>query len=121
MAIQVFGGASITKMDTDTESIKLGGNIELSGFREIDSGSMIILKKIIGNYVRRFSDQSEKFEGIRIVLKPVFTANLEKPSRFEVQGKLFDNGKIYSAEHGDNNVFISIDRVLGKIERSIMR
>ncbi|MCK4670625.1 MAG: hypothetical protein KAT43_05475 [Nanoarchaeota archaeon] len=108
-------------MDTDAESIKLGGNIELSGFRELDSGSMIILKKIIGNYVRRFSDQSAKFEGIRIVLKPVFTSNLEKPSRFEVQGKLFDNGKMYSANHSDNNVFVTIDRVLGKIERSLMR
>ena len=108
-------------MDSDAEAIKLGGNIELSGFRELDSGSMIILKKIIGNYVRKLSDQSEKFEGIRIVLKPAFSSNLEKPSRFEVHGKLFDNGKTYAAEHIDNNVFVTVDRVLSKIERSVMR
>lgn len=107
-------------MDPDNESIRLGGNIELSGFRELDSGSMIILKKIIGNYVRKLSDRSDNFEGVRIVLKPVYSSNLEKPSRFEVQGKLFANSKTYSAEHADNNIFVTVDRVLGKIERSLM-
>ncbi|MBD3259811.1 hypothetical protein GF371_04255, partial [Candidatus Woesearchaeota archaeon] len=49
-------------MEEDAETIKLGGNIELSGFRDLDGGTMVILKKIVGNYVRKLSDNSEKFE-----------------------------------------------------------
>ena len=43
------------------DNVQLGGNIELSGFRDIDGASMVVLKKIIGNYARRLSELSEKF------------------------------------------------------------
>jgi len=33
-----------------SDELQLGGNINLSGFKEIDSGSMVVLKKIVGNY-----------------------------------------------------------------------
>ena len=31
------------------DSMQLGGSIELSGFRNLDGASMVVLKKIVGN------------------------------------------------------------------------
>ena len=45
-----------------SDALQLGGNIELSGFREIDPASMVIIKKIVGNYARKFSDHFDGFE-----------------------------------------------------------
>ena len=38
------------------DTMQLGGNIELSGFSGVDGASMIVLKKIIGNYGKHFSE-----------------------------------------------------------------
>jgi len=42
---------------TRMETIKLGGNIELVNTTGIDGASMIILKKMIGSYARKFSER----------------------------------------------------------------
>lgn len=39
------------------ETIRLGGNIELINANSIDGASMIILKKMIGSYARKFSER----------------------------------------------------------------
>ncbi|MBW2987538.1 hypothetical protein KY336_03220 [Candidatus Woesearchaeota archaeon] len=101
-------------MEDQTETIKLGGNIELIGFRDLDGGSMVILKKIIGNYVRKLSDGSEKFESFKLHLKPISQGNL-----FEVHGHLVDNGRNFTAEHTDRNLFITVNKVLSKLESSM--
>ena len=101
-------------MEDQAETIKLGGNIELIGFRELDGGSMVILKKIIGNYVRKLSDNSEKFESFKLHLKPISQGSI-----FEVHGHLVDNGRSFTAEHTDRNLFITVNRVLGKLESSM--
>ena len=40
-----------------TETIRLGGNIELVNADDIDGASLVILKKMIGNYARQFSER----------------------------------------------------------------
>lgn len=102
-------------MDTDTDdTLKLGGNIELSGFKALDGGQMIVLKKIIGNYARRFSDKSPKFELLSLHMKTVHER--ETSELFEVHAKLIDNGKPYASKVTDRNIFIAIDTVLKKLE-----
>ena len=95
------------------ESVKLGGNIELSGFRDIDSSSMVVLKKIIGNHVRRISELAKKMESIHITLKPVHER--EKSEKYEVHANLLNNGRIYASEMTDRNLFVAVDTVLKKI------
>ncbi len=97
----------------DDESVKLGGNIELTGFRDIDSSSMIVLKKIIGNHARRISEMSEKMENLHVTLKPIHQR--EKGEKYEVHAKLLDNGKVYAAESVDRNLFVAVDDVLKKM------
>ena len=95
------------------ESVKLGGNIELTGFRDIDPASMIVLKKIIGNHTKRILELARKMETLHITLKPVHER--EKSEKYEVHAKLLDNGKVYASELTDRNLFVAVDSVLQKI------
>lgn len=101
----------------ESDSLVLGGNIELVGFRELDSGTMIILKKMIGNHVRKLSNATEKFEKITVIMKKVGSGN----NKFEVQAKLFDNGKTYASEVTDFNIFFTTDRAISNIHSQLSR
>jgi transcriptional/translational regulatory protein YebC/TACO1 len=70
-----------------SDNIVLGGNIELIGFKDMDGGSMIILKKMVGNHVRKLSEISEKFEKLTVSMKKVGSGN----NKFEISVKLLDN------------------------------
>jgi hypothetical protein len=98
---------------TASEPQLLGGNIELWGFHALDPGSMIVLKKIIGNYARKFSDAhaSEK-----LVLS--ITAG---GGAFALNGSVVAQGKEVSATHADQNVFFVVDSVLKKLEAELRR
>lgn len=97
------------------EAQQLGGNIELAGFKEVDGGSMIILKKIIGSYARKFSDKLNGIEKLSISVKKVGN------SQFEVSGALHKEGQQYNSEIVDYNLFVGIDKVLKKIEGSVLK
>lgn len=102
-----------------TDGINLGEQITLSGFRAVDRGSMVILKKMIGNHVRKISDSSETFESIKFVLKPVHETEASKV--YDIHCQLIDNGKSYNAEVGDRNVFIAVNKALTKIEEEMKK
>lgn len=110
-------------METDNieaaPSLQLGGNIELSGFSGIDFATMIVLKKIVGNHAKRFSEICPKFEKLHLNLKKVH--HTEGSDKFEISGTVVDNGKHYNAESTDRNLFMTIDQVLKKIESEIKK
>ena len=95
------------------DDVQLGGNIQLSGFRDIDSSSMIVLKKIIGNYARRISELADKMQSLHVTLKPIHER--EKSEKYEVHAKLIDDGKVYASEMVDRNLFVAVDSVLKKM------
>ena len=97
----------------DEESHKLGGNIELAGFREIDSSSMIVLKKIVGNYAKRISELTKRMEVLHITLKPIHER--EKSEKYDIHAKVIDDGKVYVSEMVDRNLFVAVDTALKKI------
>jgi len=99
---------------SDDDNIELGGNIQLSGFRDVDGATMIVLKKIIGSYARKFSDTCEKFEKLSVTIKKVHER--ETSEKHEIHVKLLDNGKPYVSEMTDFNVFFAIDAALKKVE-----
>jgi|SRR3989344_192605 len=96
-----------------TDDMQLGGNIQLSGFREIDGSSMIVLKKIIGNHARRITELAKKMETLHVTLKPIHER--EKSEKYEVHGRVLDDGKMYTSEVVDRNLFVAVDSVLKKI------
>ncbi|MBI2141882.1 hypothetical protein HYU15_00135 [Candidatus Woesearchaeota archaeon] len=103
-------------MDAE-DTVTLGGNIELAGFRELEGGSAVILKKIIGTYARRFSEICEKLELLKLQMKRIHER--EKSEKYELHGFVIDNGKHYNASVADANLFFALDRVLKKLESEI--
>ena len=99
------------------DSMQLGGNIELSGFRDIDGASMVVLKKIIGNYGRRLAELSDKFEKLSITMKPIHKT--EKSSKYEVHTRLINEGKSVVSEVVERNLFVAVDKALKKIVNEI--
>jgi ribosome-associated translation inhibitor RaiA len=104
--------------EEEKETIQLGGSIGLSGFREIDGGSMIVVKKIVGSYVRKFSSRLGNFQGFNLNMKEVHSSNDTNPV-FELHGHVVDNGKTYSAEVAERNLFVAVDSLMKKLENSI--
>jgi hypothetical protein len=101
----------------ESDNIVLGGNIELVGFREIDGGSMVILKKMVGNHVRRMSDTVENFEKLTVTMKKVGSGN----NKFEIQAKMLNNGRPYASEVTDFNLFFTLDKALRQIQSQVSK
>ncbi len=99
------------------ESMQLGGNIELSGFGDIDGASMVVLKKIIGNYGRRLTEISDKFESLKVTMKPIHET--EKSEKYEIHAQLMADGKPFVSEVVERNLFVAVDSALKKIENEI--
>ncbi len=97
--------------------MQLGGNIELSGFKDIDGASMVVLKKIIGNYGRRLTEISDKFESLKVTMKPIHET--EKSEKYEIHAQLMVGGKPVVSEVVERNLFIAIDNALKKIVNEI--
>ena len=93
--------------------LQMGGNISLTGFSEMDSRTMIILKKIIGNYAKRMSTKTDNFEKLTMSMKTVHN------NQFEIHAQMIDNGKQFSSENIDRNLFIAVDNALKKIMKGM--
>ncbi len=104
-------------MEENSDDVKLGGNITLSGFREIDGGSKVILRKIVGSYARKFTESSTNLEEIHLSMKPVHER--EQSKKYEIKCKLVDNGQVHTSEVTERNLFVAIDSVLKKIEATM--
>ncbi len=94
------------------ESMELGGNIILTGFKDVPKSDMIVLKKIVGNYVRKFRDKMKDYEGLRITLKP-----LHGGKSYQLNGELVGAKERYNAETENRNLFVGVDELLKKLEK----
>ncbi|MBD3310440.1 hypothetical protein GF351_04430 [Candidatus Woesearchaeota archaeon] len=102
--------------DTSDDILELGGSIELSGFSDMDRGSMVIVKKIVGNYAKRYSEICSNFESLKVRLK-----RIDNNKQFELHANVSDKGSPLAAEMTDRNLFFALDRVLKKVENSISK
>jgi len=93
--------------------MQLGGNIKLSGFKDIDGASMVVLKKIIGNHTRRMTELTDKFESLKVTMKPVHET--EKSEKYEIHAQLMNDGKSIVSEVVERNLFVAVDDALKKI------
>lgn len=85
-------------------AVRLGGNIELFGIEGFDGAKMVVLKKIIGTYARKFSDKgaeklSISFAGTDVTVEVVM------------------NGSSFSSISNHPNVFFSVDAALKDVEK----
>jgi len=96
--------------------MKLGGNIELVGFNDLDGGSMIILKKMVGNHVKKMGDFSD-IEGLTLTMKSIGSGQ----SKFEVHAKALTKGRPVVSEVTDHNLFFTVDKALAKVHNGLRR
>ncbi len=88
------------------EPVRLGGNIELFGVERIDGASMIVLKKIIGTYARKFSEKG-----------------LDRLSVYfgdkEVKVEAVSQGNTVASAASHSNLFFGVDNALKDIEKQL--
>lgn len=97
---------------TETEDIvKLGGNIEISGAKDLDTSSMVILKKMIGSYAKKFSETINNFEKLSLNIK-------HEGENYELQAELHHEGKVTEAQSSGNNLFVALDDVMKQLEKT---
>ena len=98
-------------MEKDGDTLILGGNIQLTGFQEFRGDEMVIVKKIVGNYAKKFSEQCQ-FERLEVDVRAGADA-------FEVSGTVMNNGTPVSSVSTDGNFFFVLDKVLRDIEDAL--
>lgn len=97
------------------EGMKLGGNIELIGFGDFDRSELAVVKKIVGNYVRKFSDMKKGLSNVRVRVKTIHER--EKSAVYEVSLQLvFDEGKPVVTNSSGRNLFFVVSDALKSAE-----
>ncbi len=95
--------------------IELGGNIKLDNFDGLDLPTLIIVKKIVGNYAKRINDQVTPF----LELKLQIIKNDHELKRIELGALLTTDNKTCEAYASDVNLFFAIDKALSKIMQDV--
>lgn len=99
--------------------IELGGNITLSGFKDLDHAELIVVKKVVGSYARRMSDTDKKFESLTVTMKEVHKT--PKNQKYEIHSKMMSKGNPATSEVVDRNLFVALDSSLKKIIAEISK
>lgn len=87
-------------------AVRLGGNIELYGIENFDGATMVVLKKIIGMYARKFSDKG---------LERLAVSFSGKDIKIEAVSK----GAVHSSESSHENMFFALDSALKEVQDKI--
>lgn len=91
-------------------AIELGGNITLDGaFSQIEPASLVIVKKMAGNYAKDISTNICEFENLSLILN-------EGANKKEIIGEIKINGEIRSCVAADNNLFFALDKALSQLK-----
>ncbi|MBI2655177.1 hypothetical protein HYX06_02015 [Candidatus Woesearchaeota archaeon] len=98
-------------MDKADASSKI--DVQLAGFRDIDSSSMDIVDKNIQNHARRIAELAEKEVKIHITLKLIHER--EKSEIYDIHAKVADGGKVYASHVTDRNLLAAVDKALQKV------
>ena len=102
--------------------IELGGNIKLAGFNEIEPMKLIVVKKMVGTYAKKISDNISEFQELSLHLKPIHdNPDKDYNIKYELQAKLIVDGKPFNSEMIDYNLFFAIDKVLARLMEEISK
>ncbi len=109
----------MTNKETIIDAKEVGGSVKVTGFGILDSPSMTVAKKIIDTYAKKYNDFSQDIREIHVTLKPLHER--EKSEKYQIDARVQAKGKIYAAEHIDRNVFVALDKAMGKVQLSMSK
>ena len=90
--------------------IELGGNIKLKGFSEIDNASLIVVKKIVGNYAKKLAETTEDFQQLILNLES------DNPKDFKINIEFQKNSENLTSEIQGENLFFTLSQALEGIK-----
>jgi ribosome-associated translation inhibitor RaiA len=93
---------------TGDDSVSLGGNIQLKGFKKLETAKQIVAKKIIGNYVREIQEKKSDYENLSITLEG-------EENNATIKAELKAGGNNIQVSDSKENVFMALDSTLKKI------
>jgi ribosome-associated translation inhibitor RaiA len=96
------------------ESVELGGNITLSGFSGRDFTELIVVKKIVGQYARKFTDGIPGFSRLAVTLKDVH-GHEGGHGKSEIVVKVIIASQEYDAEVTEHNLYMALDTALKRV------
>ncbi|MDP3916931.1 MAG: hypothetical protein Q8Q42_01440 [Nanoarchaeota archaeon] len=91
--------------------IELGGNIKLKGFSELDVASLVVVKKIVGNYTRELSKIHNDFTELLLELSSKGSSDFNINANFSKK-----SGNLTSSANG-SNLFFTLSAALGNISK----
>ena len=95
-------------LSKNTDSISLGGNIELQGFKALETAKQIVAKKIIGNHVRQIQEKKSDYERLKITFE-----GTEDNATIKID--LVVGGETMTEDDTKSNVFMAVDGAFKKI------
>ena len=96
---------------------EFNAKVELAGFGDVDSSSMMIIHANIDNHARKLSSHCENMELLHITLKKIHER--EKGEKYDIHAKILDNGKVHASHFVDRNLFAAVDTALEKLVHEI--
>ncbi|VVB81050.1 Uncharacterised protein [uncultured archaeon] len=87
-------------------AVRLGGNIELFGIENFDGATMVVLKKIIGMYARKFSEKG---------LERLSVAFAEKDIKVEAVAQ----GATHASASSHENMYFALDQALKEVQEKL--
>lgn len=91
--------------------IELGGNIKLDGFNSLDIPTLIVVKKMVGNYAKKISDSIMPVNELILNLLEFDSNN----KIFKLNASLVSEDKNFTSEAEDTNLFFALDKTLQHI------
>lgn len=104
-------------MDKVNEKLSLGGNIELVGFKQVSMSEVVVVKKLVGSYTRKIQEACNNFQGVSVYLKEIH--KIDNNAKNEIHVKAIDDGKVFTSEVVDKNLFVALDSALKKVLASV--
>jgi len=115
-----MAGNPSTSQKSNQPNVDFGPQVELSGFADLDTGLLLMLKKISDNHVRKMSKRVPGFTKIKLVLKKIHHATgAPRHDLLELKGAAEVGAKVFHAEHTDRDLFIAVNKILHKLEEEL--
>lgn len=96
-----------TKKKAKSDKLTLGGGIVLEGFLAVDISSMVIVKKMVGSFVKIIADKNKDFEKLSMVITD---------DAKHLTAELTIGGKTKKVETDVDNVFVAMNKLFKQLE-----
>lgn len=89
-------------------NIELGGNIKLVGFSNVEPAKLVVVKKVVGNYTKKFSEKLGEINELLVEL-----------ANNQISAKLSSKDKKFESLNENQNLFFALDKALSQIQEKL--